>query len=255
MKMKLFGTMKQLSIVTMMVFMWLPTSVIAQENRYDINKDGKVNITDAMLVVDYVLKLSSVETDTIPYEEDNAPCKAVDLGLPSGTKWASCNVGAYSPEEYGGHYAWGETDEKEVYEWSTYIHCNGSKETCYDLSSDISGTEYDVAHVKWGGKWRMPTLDEVKELFEHCTNQYSTYKGVKGRKFISNINGNSIFLPAAGTRWGSGLYNAGNNGDYWSSSQDLSNMNYAYESFFIFNAAVWSPHDRYEGLSIRPVTK
>lgn len=76
--------------------------------------------------------------------DDNHP-HLIDLGLPSGTKWACCNVGANMPERPGGFYAWGETEEKEVYDWSTYIHCDGSMETCHDLGENIAGTQYDVA--------------------------------------------------------------------------------------------------------------
>ncbi|MBQ6065098.1 MAG: hypothetical protein IJK87_15950 [Prevotella sp.] len=99
----------------------------------DINGDGNVTVSDILALVQIVLK-----------EDENQPTaeagEAIDLGLPSGIKWASCNVGATKPEEYGGYYAWGETEEKEVYDWSTYLHCDGSYNTCYDLGSCISGT-------------------------------------------------------------------------------------------------------------------
>lgn len=127
----------------------------AQSNKYDVNADGNVNITDVIELVNYILDPTT--------STDKAPCEAVDLGLPSGTKWASCNVGATKPEEPGGYYAWGETEEKDYYAPSTYIHCDGAYNPLfYDLGSDISGTEYDVAHVKWGGKWCMPTWDDFK---------------------------------------------------------------------------------------------
>ena len=88
------------------------------------------------------------EIDCIDFVKSNVPAEAIDLGLPSGIKWASCNVGASKPEEYGGHYSWGETEEKEIYEWFTYTHCDGTVQTCHDLSPSICGTENDVAHVK-----------------------------------------------------------------------------------------------------------
>ena len=116
----------------------------------------------------------------------------VDLGLPSGTLWATCNVGANSPEEYGDYFAWGETEPKSTYSWANYIHCDGSEGSCHNLS-DISGTQYDVAHMKWGGKWRIPTHDEQVELYENCTYSWTTIKGVWGGLFTSKINGNSIF--------------------------------------------------------------
>ena len=83
---------------------------------------------------------------------------AVDLGLPSGTKWANMNVGATKPEEFGGCYAWGEAKEKSANNWANYVHCDGTEKTCHNLGEDISGTKYDVAHVKWGGDWKMPTI-------------------------------------------------------------------------------------------------
>jgi uncharacterized protein (TIGR02145 family) len=179
--------------------------------------------------------------------------------LPSRTKWASCNVGATKPEEYGGYYAWGETEEKEVYDWSTYTHCDGSSSTCHDLGSDISGTEYDVAHVKWGGNWVMPTLDDIKELFDNCTAEWTTLNGVNGRKLTSNINGNSIFLPAAGWRYRRDDYliNAGLDCYYWSSTQSPSDSGYAFGLDFYKGDAHWDIFDlsRRNGQSVRPVVR
>ena len=117
----------------------------------------------------------------------------IDLGLPSGTKWACCNVGADKPEANGGYYAWGETEEKTIYNWSTYIHCDGEDMTCHDLGNDIAGTQYDVAHVKWGDSWVMPSLKQVEELKKYCTAGWDKVNGVKGVMFISKINGNSFF--------------------------------------------------------------
>lgn len=180
----------------------------------------------------------------------------IDLGLPSGTKWACCNVGATKPEEYGGYYAWGETEEKSYYDWSTYIHCDGSSETCHNLGSDISGTEYDVAHVKWGSDWVMPTHDEQMELHNNCTSEWTTLNGVEGRKFTSKINGNSIFLPAAGDRWDGDLLFAGEGGDYWSSTQGPDSSDYACSLGFFSGYVYWSDYyDRYGGHSVRPVVR
>ena len=93
---------------------------------------------------------------------------AIDLGLPSGTKWACCNVGASTPEGYGGYYAWGETSEKSYYYSSTYSYYNSN--TGYvNIGSDIAGTSYDVAHVHMGGSWRMPTHDQQMELMDYCS--------------------------------------------------------------------------------------
>ena len=197
------------------------------------------------------------EWDEAEEDTPDVPAEAIDLGLPSGTKWASCNVGASKPEEYGGYYAWGETEEKEVYKWSTYIHCDGSSSTCHDLGSDISGTEYDVAHVKWGGNWCMPTLDDIDELLDNCTSEWTTLNGVNGRKFTSKINGNSIFLPAAGYRWDwdGGLSRAGERGLYWSSSQFPDRSFRADGLFFGSGYADWGNDIRGSGDSVRPVVR
>ena len=140
----------------------------------------------------------------------------VDLGLPSGLKWAACNVGASSPEEFGDYFAWGETSAKQSY---TSDNC-----ATYGVEmNDISGNaQYDVAKKKWGGKWRMPTLDEIQELIDNCVWQWITdgsedYNGVNGCKVTSKINGNSIFLPAAGFCDDSSIDEVGEYGYYWSS--------------------------------------
>lgn len=137
--------------------------------------------------------------------------------MPSGTKWASWNVGATKPEGYGEYYAWGETEEKKYYDWSTYTYRGVILETYHHIGVDIAGTEYDVAHVKWGGLWRMPTIAQQGELLENCTREWTQLNGVNGTLF-TGPNGNSIFLPAAGYRWHGYLENDGMGGYFWSSS-------------------------------------
>ena len=190
--------------------------------------------------------------------------KAIDLGLPSGTKWATCNVGASSPEEFGGYYAWGETEEKENYSWSTYKWCRGSYDTqtkyCTDSSygtvdnKTVLDPEDDVAHVKWGGTWRMPTLDEQKELLNKCTWTWITQNGVNGYK-VTGPNGNSIFLPAAGYRYGSEVYLRGSYGSFWSSSLSSYYSYYACSLYFDSGSHGWDSRYRYYGLSVRPVSE
>ena len=200
------------------------------------------------------LKLGEVSDDLNPGSGSHP--QAVDLGLPSGTKWANMNVGATKPEEYGGYYAWGETEEKDDYSWSTYKHCNGSEKTCHNIGSDIAGTQYDVAHVQWGGNWQMPSRKQFQELFDNCESELTTLNGVKGMKFTSKINGNSIFLPAAGYRWNDGLDNAGSYGDYWSSTQGPSDSYYAYGLYFNSGDAGWSNYsNRSGGHTVRPVSR
>lgn len=226
----------------------MPSDAFAQTSKVgDINGDGKLTVSDVLALVQIVLN----------EEDENQPTaeagEAIDLGLPSGTKWANCNVGATKPEEYGGYYAWGETEEKDTYTWETYIHCNGSMDSCHDLGADISGTQYDVAHVKWGGNWCMPTLEEIKELRDNCTHEWTTLNGVNGRKFTSKINGKSIFFPAAGNRW-YGLDDAGE-GKYWSSTQHPGYSYSAGSLYFHSGGAYWSYSYRNYGRSVRPVVR
>ena len=190
---------------------------------------------------------------------DNKHPHMIDLGLPSGTKWACCNVGADKPEAYGCYYAWGETEEKEVYNWTTYKHCDGTEETCHNIGSNISGTQYDVVHMKWGGRWQMPTLEQIKELDDNCTCLWTIYNGVKGGKFTSKKNGKSIFLPAAGERWNGKLSSAGFCSIYWSSMQDMSRLNRAYYISFDYGYELWGNNynngSRDYGHTVRPVSK
>ena len=188
----------------------------------------------------------------------------VDLGLPSGLLWATCNLGATSPDGYGDYYAWGETATKDVYGWSTYKYCNGTTMTKYCNNSSYGYNGFtdnlttleamdDAAAQKLGAGARMPTAAEWRELIYNTTAEWTQVNGVNGRKFTA-ANGNSLFLPAAGVRDGSGLYNAGLIGFYWSSS--LYGSYYPGDAWgFNFN-----PDDqgmgnsgRYIGLSVRAV--
>ncbi len=192
--------------------------------------------------------------------EDTSPIEAVDLRLPSGTKWASCNVGALKPEEYGGYYAWGETEEKNWYEWSTYKWCNGTNTSMTKYCTNSSyGTvdnktmldlEDDVAHVMWGGDWRIPTYNEFEELVDNCISEWTILNGVKGQKFTSKRNGNSIFLPAAGYRKGHDLHSVVVYGYFWTSSLE-EDISVWFGSGYGLQGG--SNSDRYCGLSVRPV--
>ena len=172
----------------------------------------------------------------------------VDLGLPSGLKWATCNVGASSPEEYGDYYAWGEIKTKEDYSKS-------NSKTYGKSMSDISGNStYDVARAKWGGSWRLPTKKELEELKNKCKWEWTTINGKKGYK-VTGPNGNSIFLPAAGYRSGLSLYYAGEYGYCCSSTPYESNDFYAYYLDFISSYHDVGRNRRYYGLSVRPVSE
>ena len=204
--------------------------------------------------VDIERPFGYVERSYLDCPDDNHP-HMIDLGLSSGTKWACCNVGATTPEGYGGYFAWGETEEKEVYNWSSYIHCDGVIDSCHDLGNDIAGTQYDVAHVKWGGTWVMPTLDQIDELLNNSTSIWTSQNGVIGRTFTSKNNGGKIFLPAAGRRIDNKLLDVGSNGGYWSSTQGSLYTNGAYELYFYSNYVNRSDPYRHLGLSIRPVSR
>ena len=168
----------------------------------------------------------------------------VDLGLPSGLKWATCNVGANSPEDYGDYFAWGETTPNSSY--TSYDYNYSSNPTTLPLSMD-------AAYTNWGTSWRMPTHAEVKELEGNCTGTWTTQNGVKGYKVTSKTNGNSIFLPAAGYRDGSSLKYAGSYGDYWTSSLYTESSNYAYYLSFSPDFLSSNINNRYRGRSVRPV--
>lgn len=176
----------------------------------------------------------------------------VDLGL--SVKWATCNVGANAPEEYGDYFAWGETETKSEY---TEENCPTYGLSISELQSQgyIDGAgnlnpQYDAAAANWGGDWRMPTYDELKELISKCNWMWTTQNGVKGYKVTSKTNGNSIFLPVAGYRSGSSLNGAGNYGHYWSSSRSSDG---AYRLFFNSFGPAVDDNNRNSGKSVRPV--
>lgn len=186
----------------------------------------------------------------------------VDLGLPSGTLWATCNVGALNPEEYGGYYAWGETEEKSVYSRETYKWCNGSKNTITKYCTEsIHGTvdnkttleaEDDVARVKWGEDWRMPTADEQQELVDNCIWSRGRLNGVDGYWITSKQNGKSIFLPTAGCFIGKEVQYCGLFGYFWSGTLCNDNSN-AYCIRFYNDYNNREGYGRSAGFTVRPV--
>lgn len=195
--------------------------------------------------------------------DENHP-HAIDLGLPSGTKWCCCNVGASKPEEYGGYYAWGETNEKSYYGASTYKYAvaddNGY---CWDpatqqnyrftnIGSDIAGTGYDAATVNTGAPWRMPSHEQQIELINNCSRQWTQQNGVDGI-LVTGSNGGQVFLPAAGSRWDVGLYGVGSLGGYWSSLLSPDYDDGAYGLNFRSGDWRWDYDYRSYGHSVRAV--
>ena len=188
----------------------------------------------------------------------------VDLGLPSGTLWATCNVGASSPEGYGDYFAWGETQPKSVYNWDTYRYGYYDSEGNWKIKTYNTDSIYgdvdnlttlqpgdDAATANWDNGWCMPTKGQWEELYQNTTNTWTTQNGVNGELFTAS-NGNSLFLPAAGCRWGYELHHVGSYGYYWSSSLHADYPGDAW--YFRFDSGSYLYHDlRYGGLSVRAV--
>lgn len=194
--------------------------------------------------------------------DENHP-HLIDLGLPSGTKWACCNVGASMPENFGGYYAWGESVEKSVYEEQNYKYWidknnnGGYDENEYvNIGDSIAGSNYDAAHVLWGGDWQMPTIDQCLELVNNCnwTDGFVNRNGINGQ-IATGASGASIFLPAAGKRWSSFQFDVGTGGCYWSSSTDPEGSDYVYglgiSSDFV--PCPLTTNGRFDGYSVRAV--
>lgn len=232
----------------------------------DMNDDGLLDVTDIMIIVDKILSNENTSAEQQSYltcPDDHHP-HMIDLGLSSGTKWACCNVGANKPEAYGGYYAWGETKEKEVYNHVNYLYYSGDDNDgdgwydqnvqYQDIGSDIAGTEYDVAHVKWGGSWVMPSFDQIVELVNSCTSEPSSLNGVYGRLF-TGPNGGVIFMPHAGRYSGSFIYGVGNGGvgNYWSGMHNNSIDNRAIVLYFNNQEVYRYSSEQFEGNTVRPV--
>ena len=231
------------------------------------------NLTDLQDGVTYYARAYAINSKGVAYGEEVSFTTRiltgsensytwVDLGL--SVKWATCNVGATKPEEYGDYFAWGETEPKSTYDVSTYKWCNGT--TYYTLTKYCNNSSIgivdnktqlelsdDAARANWGGSWRMPTKAELDELRNQCTWTWTTQYGVNGYKVKSKKNGSSIFLPAAGSRGESSFSGAGSYGQYRSSSLDTGYPYYAYLLCFGSGYVDWYDHDRYGGCTVRPV--
>ena len=224
-------------------------------------ENGEVVSTDAI----YSFTVNADRTLVANFAVSGGDHAYVDLGLPSGLLWATCNVGADNPEDYGDYFAWGETQPKSVYTWSTYQYCNGSSSTftkyCNNSSYGYNGftdnlttllPEDDAATANWGSDWRMPTEEEWQELYNNTTHTWTTQNGVNGRLFTAS-NGSSLFLPAAGCRNGSGLGSAGSWGYYWSSSLGTDSPYNAWGFYFNSDSFFVGSSYRYYGQSVRAV--
>ena len=210
-----------------------------------------------------IRSISSQCTVTVIDDSDIEP-EYVDLGL--SVKWATFNVGALSPDDLGSFYAWGETEPKSTYDWSNYKWCNGSSNTLTKYNDNgnlgfvdnktVLDADDDVANVKWGGSWRIPTKTEQDELRYNCTWTWTTLNGVNGYLITSNKYGysdRSIFIPAPGRQTETNIEGAGSSGFLWSNSVYASSPNYVLYTGFNSGSVSAAACYRYYGQSVRPV--
>lgn len=243
--------------------------VSSEPNVATVSEDGFVTSNDAISNLSCTITCYALDGSGTKAECQVTVCEYVDLGLPSGTLWAKCNIGATCPEDYGTYFAWGETKGKEEYDWSTYKYCSGARTTlkkyCYDKSYGYNNffdgmtelTLYDDASTQaWGSSWRIPSYTQLVELLDNTEHIMATCNGVDGCLLTSTVNDKSIFLPAAG--WynkNSGLCYVGRDGYYWSSSLSI-NEPYKATSLHLWGN-IYSPFvyddDRCNGMTVRPV--
>ena len=246
----------------------------------DVNGDGTTDVSDINIVINIILGKD--------VEEEH---EYVDLGLPGGVLWATCNIGAQKPEEYGKYFAWGETrgyakDESHAFNWADYkwmtpgqsswnyvtkyttadgyFNCCWYKDYIY-VGTTVDGVTYknliellpedDAATANWGSGWRIPTRQETKDLFDsrYTSRKWVTVNGVPGRMITSKSNGNSIFLPAAGYRQYSKFDGEGSFGRYWTSDLTQANCSSAKRMYLDSILIDWADDDRCCGLPVRPV--
>ncbi len=233
-------------------------------DQFDVNGDGLVTAADVTALYDYLL-------GNVPSGDEH---EYVDLGLPSGTLWAKTNVGADTPEDYGDYFAWGEIAPKDTYNeydylWYEAIEFGGDylyKITKYSTDSDHGYNGFvdnkteldagdDAATANWGPEWRMPSNDQIQELIDNCTSQWTAMNGVNGRMFTSNINGATLFFSAIGYCWGGGQYNVGTRGIYGSRTLRVESPNFAYHLSFDSGSVYCDGNNfaRYYGMSVRAV--
>ncbi len=224
------------------------------ESAYNLGFGSGGQIVDDYACRDYGLSVRPVLAEKNEENESSQNTEfqqtsreAVDLGLPSGTKWANMNVGAQKPADYGDYFAWGEVKTKAEYTKENCQICGNSE------LGDIAGNaNYDAATANWGVKWKMPTYEQMDELGSQCEWTWTNKNGVDGYK-VTGPNGNSIFLPAAGLRLGSGLKDAGSDGRYWSSTPNEYSSEGAYYLYFYSHRQDVSINGRFLGQSVRPV--
>ena len=239
-----------------MIYNYLLTGDQTFYSTSDVNGDGSVTVADVTLIYNIILGVSPV----VEHEY-------VDLGLPSGTLWATMNVGATTPEECGDYFAWGETTPMDYNPyWDTYQWSNGkwNKLTKYCTGSNYGDNgfvdgkteldpEDDAAYVNWGSQWRMPSYDQMEELRTKCTWQWKTSNGVNGYLVKSKSNGASLFLPVTDYYSTGQIYNAGYMGYYWSRTLHTTPYKAYYLFFYSSSNLECTNGDRYSGFAVRAV--
>ena len=241
---------------------------------YEYDENGNLNNSPAYT--------SSKKVKVIFTEDKQEEHEWVDLGLPSGTLWATCNVGASKPEEYGDYFAWGETSGynsgKTTFNWSTYKWMNTGQSSWTEINKytyadgKTSGCWYsngifigdgkttlessdDAATINWGSAWCMPSFDQIKELYNssYTTTEWIRMNGVNGRKITSKSNGKSLFLPAAGYHDYDAIELTCSSGYYWSSSLYPLISHSAISLCLHSDGIDYFNNARINGLSVRPV--
>lgn len=219
----------------------------------------------AAVAVAFIVILMRLNLVVVMTGSDNGH-EWVDLGLPSGTLWATCNIGATSPEGCGNYYAWGEKSTKSIYNWNTYKYAKGAanKLTKYINSSSFGNygftdnliqlqTVDDPAVSAWGGGWRTPSKAQWNEMLAYTTIEKTVQNGVEGMLFTSKKNKQTLFLPAAGDRWDGKLYYVGSRGYYWSGSFNADNSREAWGLYFESYTFSMNSYYRYYGFNVRPI--
>lgn len=216
-----------------------------------------------------VSNVGEIEFETLTREIPQEPepteiyYEYVDLGLPSGLLWATCNLGATNPEDYGDFYAWGETETKETYTWDNYKYGTIGALTKYywaegakDVDKFVLDPDDDAVVVNWGYGWRTPTHEELKELENNCDWEYTTINGINGYKVMNKEDAEKwIFLPEAGYRSGTTSAHTNIWGYYWSATLNPYNGAKAANSYKFRDAEhSWvCNYERYRGQTIRAV--
>ena len=229
---------------------YTPVGLILNDEFNDEYIDFKVYSATTEMVTDRGMQMEHHDTSGL----DANGHEYVDLGLPSGLKWATMNVGATKPEEYGEYFAWGETEPKADYSWEKYRFGSSSPFSKYDTDGKtVLELTDDVVRSEMGGDWHMPSNENLHELMLYTTNEWTTVGGINGRRFTSTVNGNSIFIPAAGCYDGTSSSSVGTNCSLWSTSLSQSNHDGAVDLYFHSGGINLGDNDRYVGFSVRGV--